>query len=161
MDEISCAGRTLCWRLIEERSDEPGSSSHVRTEHFELEPADFGLPRQPLSRTPLGKTPAENSAILIELLSGKLPKDEPVSQFVLMNVAAIFVVAGICDGGEDMIVSHGRNNCDMVETKLGPGGGRWKEGMRRAHLAIESGLALRSLNMFIKFTQDSGFNLSC
>ncbi|TVY33305.1 Anthranilate phosphoribosyltransferase [Lachnellula subtilissima] len=57
LDEISCAGPTFCWRLIEDVhctvDEEEGIS--VRVEQFSLTPADFGLPVHSLSETSPGK----------------------------------------------------------------------------------------------------------
>ncbi|CAG8957511.1 hypothetical protein HYFRA_00010377 [Hymenoscyphus fraxineus] len=133
LDEISCAGPTFCWRLS------PGNDDDVvRIDCFQLEPADFGLPTHDLDQVPMGKSPDENAEILMQLLSNQLPTDSPTLHFVLMNAAALLVVSGICDGETGGIVKE-----------IGPGGGRWKEGVRRARKGLEDGKSLESFDQFI------------
>lgn len=150
LDEISCAGKTFCWRIIkgpsrahgnpredddaDETSDEDaaGQADTVIT-HFTLSPSDFGLPAHPLSTVAPGKSPHENAALLKRLLANELPEDHPVLHFVLINAAALFVVAGIC----------GDDNTEM-----------WKEGVRHARLSIENGEALRSWNRFVEVSNE-------
>ena len=146
LDEVSCAGRTVCWRLVErggagkgEREGREGEE--VEVEKFEIEPADFGLRAHPLGEVAGGKLPKENAAILMRLLRGELVDGDPVLDYVLLNTAALFAVAGVCDAEEEGVVRE-----------TGPGGLRWKEGVRRARWAIESGEALKSLERYIEFT---------
>ncbi len=164
LDEISCAGRTFCWRLKErpnpqfrgpwDEQDEDYTTSDddapprtiVETEHFVVSPSDFGLPTHPLADASPGKRPAENAQILAELLQSRRPKDDPILHFILINTAALFVIAGICDASSSRM---GDGDHGEVIKEVGPGGGRWKEGVRRAIWAIESGEAWRSLNAFI------------
>ncbi|KAI9808544.1 MAG: hypothetical protein M1825_003693 [Sarcosagium campestre] len=170
LDEISCAGPTLCWRLVDtpnpdyrgpasstgeggdnddddETSDEDSPLPTITTvQHFELTPADFGLPAHPLSDVSPGKMPDENAAILSRILQNKLPRDDPILHFVLMNTAALFVISGICDAESS---SMGPNDNGKVITDFGPGGGRWKEGVRRARWAVESGRAWESWQEFV------------
>ena len=63
-----------------------------------------------------------------------------------MNVAALLVVSGVCDA----------NTSDFGEVikEEGPGGGRWKEGMRLARYCLESGKALEELEKFIEVTHN-------
>ena len=165
LDEISCAGKTHCWRLIERpnpafrgsknEEDEDYTTSDeeapprmlVKIEEFELDPSDFGLPAHPLAEVAGGKLPPENAGLLVKLLQDQLPKDDPILHYVLINTAALFVVAGVCDV-ETSDMGHGDTGGAISEQ--GPGGGRWKEGVRRARWAIESGEAWRSLNGFIE-----------
>ena len=167
LDEISCAGPTSCWRLIERAnpkykgpttqddedlttSDEEGPKLKVvDSEENELRPSDFGLPSHALHEVAPGKGPSENAELLMKMLKNELPIDDPVLQFVLINAAALFAVSGICDGDtSDM----GPGDSGEVIKDTGPGGGRWKEGVRRAMWALESGKALKSLNEYIEFT---------
>lgn len=166
LDEISCAGKSYCWRLVERKnpefrgprdeedeefttSDEEGQPRMlVEIESFELEPQDFGLERHPLSEVCPGTSPKENAEILIRLLEGKLPDGDPVLDFVLINTAALFVVAGVCDADSD--------GSGEVITEQGPAGGRWKEGVRRARWAIKNGTALKSLKEYIAVTHSLG-----
>lgn len=168
LDEISCAGKTNCWRLIEyenpeykssKREDEDGYTESdddegpprtlVRTEVFQLQPSDFGLPAHPLSDVYGGKMPRENAAKLMSILHNELPRDDPILDFVLMNTAALLVISGICDAETSAM---GPGDDGKVIKERGPGGGRWKEGIRRARWAIESGGALKSLESFIEVT---------
>ena len=166
LDEISCAGPTHCWWIApftvppEFVPDEfvpdgaaPQLPSQASTEYFTLSPSDFGLPVHPLSTVGGKKGPAENAEILLSLLRNELPPDNPILHFVLMNVAALFVVAGICDDddgdgstpAQEKITIPGKK---IVET--GPAGGRWKEGVRIARWCIESGRAVAELERFIE-----------
>lgn len=147
LDEISCAGDTLCWRI----SPDPTDPTGVRTitEHFRLHPRDFGLPAHPLSDVSPGKEPAENAAILSRILNGEVPDDDPILHFVLINAAALFVVSGICDADTS---NMGPGDDGQVITERGPGGGRWKEGVRRARWAIKSGAAAREWAKFVEVT---------
>ncbi|GAB1319142.1 anthranilate phosphoribosyltransferase [Madurella fahalii] len=145
LDEISCAGSTLCWRL----SPNPSNPSETVTEHFLLHPSDFGLPAHPLSEVSPGKEPTENAAILARILNGEMPDDDPILHFVLINTAALFVVSGICEA-DTSSMGHGDNG--VVIEERGPGGGRWKEGVRRARWAIKSGEAARQWAKFVEVT---------
>ncbi|MCJ1335991.1 anthranilate phosphoribosyltransferase [Bachmanniomyces sp. S44760] len=169
LDEISCAGTTYCWRLAEKpnvnfrgpknEEDEDYTTSDdeapprmvVEIEHFELHPNDFGLPCHPLSDVLPGKLPKENAETLVKLLRNELPRDDPTLQFCLINTAALFVIAGICDAdSSDM----GCGDTNEVVRETGPSNGRWKEGVRRARWAIESGKAWESLQGFIKVSNE-------
>jgi len=166
MDEISCAGKTNCWKLSEypnpaykgsPEDDEDASTSDdeavprtlVKLETFQLHPSDFGLPTHPLSDVFGGKGPKENAAKLMSILRNELPRDDPVLDFVLMNVAALLVTSGICEADTS---NMGPGDDGQVIKERGPGGGRWKEGVRRARWAIESGAALKCLEKFIEVT---------
>ncbi|EAQ87847.1 hypothetical protein CHGG_04466 [Chaetomium globosum CBS 148.51] len=152
LDEISCAGDTLCWR-IRPADDGDGTSSgggeEAITEHFRLHPRDFGLPAHPLSAVSPGKEPHENAGILRRILDGHVPDDDPILHFVLINAAALFVVSGICEA-DTSDLGHGDDGA--VVTERGPGGGRWKEGVRRARWAIKSGEAARQWAKFVEVT---------
>ncbi|KKZ61907.1 anthranilate phosphoribosyltransferase [[Emmonsia] crescens] len=165
LDEISCAGKTNCWKLSEypnpeyqggfdddpegdETSDEDAPpKTLVKIESFQLQPSDFGFSTHPLSEVGGGKMPGENAMILMSMLRNELPRDHPILEFVLMNVAALLVISGICDADTS---NMGPGDNGEVIKEVGPGGGRWKEGIRRARWAIESGEALKSLEKFIK-----------
>ncbi|KAL8880034.1 MAG: hypothetical protein Q9198_002478 [Flavoplaca austrocitrina] len=165
LDEISCAGRTRCWRLRERpnpafhgpnnEQDEDSTTSDeeaeprkvVYIEQFTLEPSDFGLQRHPLTEVGPGKKPGENAATLMQLLRNELRRDDPVLEFVLMNTAALFAIAGVCEP-DTSEMGHGDDG--KVISEIGPGGLRWKEGVRRARWAVESGQALASLEGYIE-----------
>ncbi|KAI9792600.1 MAG: anthranilate phosphoribosyltransferase [Piccolia ochrophora] len=168
LDEISCAGRTFCWRLVERPNpDYRGSSTTeddnaessdddapaptlVDIQHFVLSPSDFGLPSHPLSEVASGKLPDENAAVLDAILRDTLGDQSPVLDFVLMNTAALFVVAGVCDAeASDM----GPPDDGNVIEETGPGQGRWKEGVRRARWAMQSLKALRSWEDFVRVSR--------
>ena len=133
MDEISCAGRTLCWMLKETT---PGGE--VEIEHFLVQPSDFGVSAHPLDTVSPEKEPAENAEILSRILHNEVPANDPILEFVLINAAALFVVSGICESDtSDM----GDGDDGKVIQERGPGGQRWKEGVRRARWALSSGEA--------------------
>lgn len=137
LDEVSCAGPTLCWKLAKD----PATGA-VEVQHFKLTPEDFGLSRHPLDTVSPGKEPAENAKILKKILNNELPDDDPIVEFVLINTAALFVISGVCDGDDG----------GQALRDVGPGGGRWKEGVRRARWAIKSGEAWRQWNAFVEVT---------
>ena len=148
LDEISCAGRTYCWRLLDRSIHKDSSNANdVGIESFTLRADDFGLPNHALKDVSPGMEPHENAAILTKLLQNQLPRDDPIYHFVLMNTAALFVVSGICDA-DTSDMGHGDNG--NVITERGPGGGRWKEGVRRARWAVESGEAWRQWGKFVE-----------
>lgn len=141
LDEISCAGRTFCWSLKER------GPSDIWIEHFTICAADFGLPAHALEDVSPGKEPHENAEILTSLLQNQLAKDDPILEFVLMNTAALFVISGVCESDRTDL-GHGDDG--QVITERGPGGYRWKEGVRLARWAIESGEAWRQWRLFVE-----------
>ncbi|KAI1504507.1 anthranilate phosphoribosyltransferase [Biscogniauxia marginata] len=143
LDEISCAGPTLCWQLVER------AAGVVEIEHFTLTPADFGLRTHPLETVSPGKEPHENAEILRKILQGELPDEDPILEFVLINTAALFVVSGICEADAS---NMGPGDDGNVITERGPGDGRWKEGVRRARWAIKSGEAWKQWSAFAEVT---------
>lgn len=58
-----------------------------------------------------------------------------------MNVAGLLVTSGICEADTS---NMGAGDDGKVITERGPGGGRWKEGLRRARWAIEAARLLRA-----------------
>lgn len=92
LDEISCAGETWAWRL-----DPDGTI----TEHV-LHPTQFGLGTHPLKAV-VGGDARENAATLRALLAGGEVEEKlvPVMEWVLMNAAALLVVAGVAVDGVD------------------------------------------------------------
>ncbi|CEN59717.1 Putative Anthranilate phosphoribosyltransferase [Aspergillus calidoustus] len=164
LDEISCAGKTNCWQLTEEpnpdfdesRADEEEYVEEVprtiaKFDQFSICPADFGLPSYPLTEVYGRKMPKDNAAKLMQILRNELPRDDPILSFVLMNVAALLVTSGICESDNS---NMGPGDDGQVVTERGPGGGRWKEGVRRARWAIESGSALRCFEQFIEVSNN-------
>lgn len=61
-----------------------------------ISPSDFGLPSNALS-TVVGGTPAENASTLIALLDNQLETTNPIENFVVINTAALLLVAGKVD----------------------------------------------------------------
>lgn len=166
MDEISCAGKTNCWKLsgypnpAYKESDDPDDTSDedesnprtlVRLETFQIHPSDFGLPTHPLTEVYGRKMPKDNAAKLMNILRNELPHDDPIMDFVIMNVAALLVISGICDADTS---NMGPGDDGQVITERGPGGGRWKEGVRRARWAIENGASLKCLEEFIEVSNN-------
>jgi anthranilate phosphoribosyltransferase len=151
LDELSCAGVTHCWWVRSRptttttTTGSNGSGSSKSTEYFTLTPHDFGLAVHPLSAVSPGQEPAENAAIFERILAGKLAADDPLIEFVLVNTAALLVVSGICEADSSAM---GAGDDGLVVKERGPGGGRWKEGVRRARWAISSGAAREEWGCF-------------
>ncbi|KAG6852126.1 hypothetical protein C0991_002884 [Blastosporella zonata] len=89
LDEISCAGETWAWEL----------HSNGQVTETTLSPEMFGVPRHPLKDV-IGGSPAENAETFKKLLA--LREGEAIPQklvavldFVVINAAALLVVAGI------------------------------------------------------------------
>lgn len=117
LDEISCAGDTHLWELLDD------GSVRERT----LCPADFGLPAHPLDDVK-GASPTENAAMFKTLLTSgdNIPAQlTPILDIVLMNAAALLVVAGRA--------------------------GDLKDGVRLAREAVTSGRAWHALEVFRDF----------
>ncbi|KAK1625332.1 anthranilate phosphoribosyltransferase [Colletotrichum phormii] len=143
LDEVSCAGPTLVWRLSE------AAGGEVVADHFKVQPSDFGLGTHPLNTVSPGKEPAENAEILRRILEGEMADDDPILEFVLMNAATLFVTSGICEAETS---NMGPGDDGQVITERGPGGGRWKEGVRRARWAVKSGEAWKQWSAFVDVT---------
>ncbi|KAG0259049.1 anthranilate phosphoribosyltransferase [Linnemannia exigua] len=93
LDEISPEGETHVWKLVDGEIVEE-----------DISPAQFGLPSHPLSAVK-GGGPKENAAILDDLLNNKFKSPgHPILDFVLLNAAALLVVAGKADNFEDAVV---------------------------------------------------------
>lgn len=152
LDELSCAGPSYCWMLTSQSSSSSSSGGDVVVP-FTISPADFGLQTHALSKVAGGKSPAENADILGTILDGSIADDDPVLTFVLINTAALLVTAGICEADSS---SMGEGDDGKVITERGPGGGRWKEGVRRARWCIRSGAAKKEWDAFVKVTNELG-----
>ncbi|KAL2046250.1 hypothetical protein N7G274_001697 [Stereocaulon virgatum] len=147
LDEISCEGVTDCWMLYE------AEDGQIGIRQFTLEPEHFGFSTHPLTAIRGGNAPKDNAMILMQMLRGELNQDDPILQVVLMNAAAMLVVSGACEAQS----SHmGAGDDGSVIQEKGPGGGRWKEGVRRARWAVQSGAALKSLRAFIEISNSFG-----
>lgn len=146
LDELSCAGPTHCWYLHESPTS---PKMGIDITKFTLSPEDFGLPRHSLETVHGGKGPAENAEILMRILKGEVPDDDPVLHFVLLNTAALITLSGICEAEtSDM----GDGDDGKVVKDRGPGGLRWKEGLRRARWCVKSGQALKQWEGFVEVT---------
>ncbi|KAF9355088.1 anthranilate phosphoribosyltransferase [Mortierella sp. NVP85] len=111
LDEISPEKETHVWKLVDGEIIEE-----------DISPDQFGLPSHPLTAVK-GGGPEENTAILRDLLSNKFESPgHPILDFVLINAAALLVVAG-----------KARD---------------FKEGVTLARLSVTSGEALRVLEGF-------------
>ncbi|GAO49133.1 anthranilate phosphoribosyltransferase [Saitoella complicata NRRL Y-17804] len=119
LDELSIAGPSRVWILDSTRPE------GYRTET--LTPEDFGLTRHPLSSVASG-TPTENAALLKKILVGEVGREEPVMQFILLNAAALLVVAGVAGG--------------------------WKEGVEVAWQSVVNGGAREALEGFAKVSSE-------
>ncbi|KAK6200926.1 glycosyl transferase family, a/b domain-containing protein [Scheffersomyces amazonensis] len=93
LDEISPIGTTKYWMVEEDGSIHRG----------ELSPSYFGLPQHSLSEVKSG-TPLENAEILLHILQQDTPEfkirdsnNHPIVDYILMNTAALAVVAGAAD----------------------------------------------------------------
>lgn len=153
LDELSCAGPTHCWMLVPADHTAVSSRQQALVRNFVVTPEDFGLEPHPLAAVAGGKSPAENAVILSSILDGEIDKDDPVLVFVLINTAALLVTSGICEADESCM---GEGDDGKVITERGPGGQRWKEGVRRARWCIESGAARRQWEGFVRATNAIG-----
>lgn len=145
LDEVSCAGSTNCWHV------QRRPSGRTETSKFQVAPEDFGLPCHPLGEVGGGEGPAENAATLVKILRNDLPQDHPLIHFILINVATLLTVSGICEADES---NMGPGDDGKVVTERGPHGLRWKEGVRRARWCITSGAALRQWNAYVDATNE-------
>lgn len=146
LDELSCAGITHCWLIHGEPAGGP-----VDITSFEIAPEDFGLPRHPLEDVHGGKGPGENAEILMQILKGERPDDDPVLHFVLLNTAALITLSGVCEADTS---NMGNGDDGQVIPDRGPGGLRWKEGLRRAKWCVKSGEALKQWQAFVDITNE-------
>lgn len=116
LDEISCAGETWAWTLAPDGSITEGV----------LHPDMFGLGTHPLTAVSGGRA-EENAATLTRMLTrGEAGVEDeglkPVVEFVLVNAAALLVVAGVA--------------------------GDYRDGVRLARESMVSGGAWRALEGF-------------
>lgn len=96
LDEISPIGLTKCW-LVD------GEGNITRTT---LLPKDFKVPEHPLLAVRSG-TPEENAEVLLHILRQDTPEyscktiNHPLVDYILINAAAVAVVAGLTDSWEE------------------------------------------------------------
>jgi len=117
---------------------------------FTISPSDFGLPTHALSSVKGGSSPSDNAKIFASILAGEMPDDDPIMTFVLLNTAALLAVSGICDSDES---SMGDGDDGKVITERGPGGLRWKEGVRRARWCVKSAKAKQEWDSYVGVTR--------
>lgn len=144
LDELSCAGPSHCWHV-----HAVGDGQDVEITKFMVTPADFGLPCHALADVHGGKSAKENARILMRMLRNELPPDDPVLHFVLINTAAMLAVSGVCEATESRL---GAGDEGEVILERGPGGLRWKEGVRRARWSISSGAGLVQWEAYVAAT---------
>lgn len=125
LDELSPIGKSKVWFYNKDLDT---------IKEFELSPTDFGLPEHSLDSVRSG-TPAENAAVLSKILDitdeEKLqPGVDPLVDYILMNSAALAVVAGLTND--------------------------WKEGIVLARQSIGSGSAKKALEDFIAAIEKHG-----
>jgi anthranilate phosphoribosyltransferase len=93
LDEISCAGRTRVWEF---KRSEDGKITFLESI---ISPETFGIDSHLLASVAGGKGPEENADIFTRLLSqpeNNTSKElKPILEFVLINAAAVLVVAKI------------------------------------------------------------------
>jgi anthranilate phosphoribosyltransferase len=133
MDIIAPEGSTSCWML----TDPPAEATGPGIQHLRLQPRDFGLSETSLANIQAKGSSEQEADVLSQLLHNQLSGDDPVLQCVLMHVAALFVISGVCDTLQED---------GMAER--GPSGGRWKEGARLARACILSGEAQKAFEAF-------------
>ncbi|KAF8978076.1 anthranilate phosphoribosyltransferase [Entomortierella lignicola] len=93
LDEISPEGETHVWKLVDGEIVEE-----------DISPAQFGLPSHALISVK-GGGPEENAQILDDLLNNKFKSPgHPILDFVLLNAAALLVVAGKANTFEEAVV---------------------------------------------------------
>ncbi|KAI0072204.1 anthranilate phosphoribosyltransferase TrpD [Panus rudis PR-1116 ss-1] len=125
LDEISCAGKTFAWEL---------KDGEIKA--MTLHPEQFGLPVHPLSDVS-GGTPQENAEIFKTLLTSgeNIPERlTPIRNFVLLNAAALLVVAGVAKD--------------------------FKEGVELGKQSIASGKAWEALELFRKAGEDAAAQMN-
>ncbi|SCZ98108.1 BZ3500_MvSof-1268-A1-R1_Chr3-3g06577 [Microbotryum saponariae] len=88
LDEISIQGETDIWDLKDD-------TITARVIH---PTRDFGLPCSPLSLVS-GGSPSENASSLNSLLDDQLGPSNPIENFVVLNTAAVLIVAGKAKDG--------------------------------------------------------------
>lgn len=95
LDEISPLGHTTCWFI-----NQKGEISK-----FKISPKDFNMPEHGLNTVKSG-TPQENAEVLLHILRQDHKEyivrsiNHPIVDYILMNAAALAVVAGIADDWE-------------------------------------------------------------
>ena len=105
----------------------------------------MGLPRHPLSEVGGGKLPKQNAGVLMSILRNEMDRDHPILHFVLMNVAGLLVVSGACEADE----------CESgpVIKERGPGGGRWKEGVKKGKVVYRKRTGAEGVGKVYRFHQ--------
>lgn len=133
LDEISIEGYTQCWRLEGQEITE-----------FRIHPTEtFGIQTHPLKEVAGGKGPAENAAILQDLLAGRLERGHPILDFVLVNAAALVAVTGVVEGEQEL-------GQDGVMR-----GSLWTNAVEKAMEGITSGQSYRCWERFAMVSREA------
>ncbi|KAF9517294.1 hypothetical protein BS47DRAFT_1340057 [Hydnum rufescens UP504] len=119
LDEISIAGPTWVWSL-----DAEGQITQ-----FTVDPSDFGVASHPIASV-VGSTPQENADVLTSLLNPSKPSIVPsngssveaIRDHILINAAALLVVAGVATS--------------------------YTDGVERARKSLSDGSAWKALDIF-------------
>jgi len=119
LDEISIAGPTWVWSL-----DAEGQITQ-----FTVDPSDFGVAPHPIASV-VGSTPQENADVLTSLLNPNKPSIVPsngssveaIRDHILINAAALLVVAGVATS--------------------------YTDGVERARKSLSDGSAWKALDIF-------------
>lgn len=138
LDEVSISVRTECWRLVD-------LGGEVVVDHFWVHPMEtFGVGVHPLQDVAGGKSAGENAVILERLLNGGGGGEErAVREFVLVNTAALLVVAGLM--GEVERVGEGEVARGDV----------WRSGVERTEEAMRDGSAWREWRRFVQVSREA------
>ncbi|KAI5819640.1 glycosyl transferase [Pyronema omphalodes] len=144
LDEISPAGYTDAWWI----GDEKDGERKIHT--FKMHPKEtFGLDTHPLSVVAGGKKPEENAVILKALLAGKMPRGEPITDFVLLNAAALLVVSDAVHDRAEGEVDWEIGSDGIIR------GAIWTKAVERALEGINSGESWRCWERFVKTSQQA------
>lgn len=151
LDEVSCSGDTLCWRLSPTSTSTTTASrtatispDEIEITHFRVHPTHtFGLETHALSTVAGGKAPAHNAAILEQLLLGRVPRGDPIRDFVVANTAALLVIADFVDGDE-VIGDDGVMR-----------GSKWTNAVRVCEETLQSGEAWTQWVAFAQGTREA------
>ncbi|KAI5780427.1 glycosyl transferase family, a/b domain-containing protein [Geopyxis carbonaria] len=138
LDEVSCAGYTVCWRLTD---------AGTGVETFRVHPTlTFGVPTHPLESVAGGKGPEENAEIFKDLLQGGKEGAWPeIADFVAVNCAALLVAAGAVEGEEEVV--------EVVDGVRTLGGERWRRAAERAREAMRTGASWGLWEEFVEVSR--------
>lgn len=145
LDEISPATTTHVWK-VRTLTGETG------VEEFHIHPTKtFGIPTHPLTQVAGGKGPQENAGILERLVKGQIDpegdgEERAILDFVVLNTAALAVVAGVVGGGE----WGAKEEVDGEGVAVG---GKWREAVERVREGVSSGRAWGAWRGFVEWSR--------